>query len=394
MEVILQRLTGKPIEETPVEIVERKGKGHPDSLCDGAAEQLSIELSKFYLKHFGQIMHHNVDKCVLVGGSSRAEFGGGEVITPINFIMVGRAINRVGDKRVPVKDIVHETARKWFSKNLRFLDPDKDLKVDAMIRPGSADLIANFEQTIPMANDTSFGVGYAPLSELETLVLKAENLLNSDAMKKQHPELGEDIKVMGVRVKDRIVLTVACAYVCSQVADKEAYMASKANVLEHLKNLAAKITKRKVEIVINNADRPEKNSYYLTVTGTSAEAGDDGQVGRGNRVNGLITPYRAMTLEAAAGKNPVTHTGKLYNLLAGELARDLVADGDIEEVVCYLVSRIGAPITEPLALNVKARSKKLSDRALNDRCAKAVKVALEALPTMWKKIIKGMAPVC
>jgi S-adenosylmethionine synthetase len=393
MEVILQRLTGKPIEETPVEIVERKGKGHPDSLCDGASEQLSIELSKYYVKHFGRIMHHNVDKCVLVGGASRADFGGGEVTTPIRFIMVGRAVSNVSGKHVPVQDIVDSTAKGWFDKNLRYLNPDEHLRVEAMIRPGSADLRSVFERrAVPMANDTSFGVGYAPLSELETLVLKAEQMLNSPSMKKQHPELGEDIKVMGVRVKDRMVLTVACAYVCAEVADREEYLASKANALEHLKNLAAKTTKRKVDIVINNADIPEHNSFYLTVTGTSAEAGDDGQVGRGNRVNGLITPYRAMTLEAAAGKNPVTHTGKLYNLVAGELARNLVADSDIKEAVCYMVSRIGAPITEPLAVNVKVRTD-LSEKALNQRCSKAVREALNDLPTMWKKILKGTAQV-
>jgi len=293
---------------------------------------------------------------------------------------------------VPVQDIVDTTAKACFNKALRFLNPEEHLKVEAMIRPGSADLRANYERTVPMANDTSFGVGYAPFSELENLCLKTEYLMNSPSMKKQHPELGEDIKVMGVRVKDRIVLTVACAYVCSEVADREEYLASKANVLEHLQNLAAKITKRRVDIVINNADRPEQNSFYLTVTGTSAEAGDDGQVGRGNRVNGLITPYRAMTLEAAAGKNPVTHTGKLYNLVAGELARKLVGDADIKEAVCYMVSRIGAPITEPLVVNVKVRTD-LSEKALNEKCGKAVKEALAGLPTMWKKILKGTAQV-
>ena len=393
MEVILQKLVEKPIEQTPVEIVERKGKGHPDSLCDGAADQLSIELCKYYVKHFGQIMHHNVDKCVLVGGASKADFGGGEILTPIHFIMVGRAVNNVGGKHVPVKQIVDKTAKAWFNKNLRFLDPDEDLKVEAMIRPGSADLRANYERAVPMANDTSFGVGYAPFSELETLVLKTENTLNSAAMKKQHPELGEDVKVMGVRVKDHMVLTVACAYVCSKVADKEEYMASKANVLGHLKNLAAKVTKRRVDIALNNADRPEKNSFYLTVTGTSAEAGDDGQVGRGNRVNGLITPYRAMTLEAAAGKNPITHTGKLYNLVAGDLARTLVADSDIKEAVVYLVSRIGAPITEPMAVNVKVRTS-LSEKAINDCVGAAVREALAGVPTMWKKILAGKTQVC
>ena len=55
---------------------------------------------------------------------------------------------------------------------------------------------------------------------------------------------------------------------------------------------------------------------YLTVLGTSADGADGGQVGRGNRVNGLISLHRPMSTEAAAGKNPVSHVGKIYNLLA------------------------------------------------------------------------------
>jgi S-adenosylmethionine synthetase len=64
--------------------------------------------------------------------------------------------------------------------------------------------------------------------------------------------------------------------------------------------------------------RVKPSTVYLTVTGTSAEAGDDGEVGRGNRVNDLITPYRPISLEAAAGKNPVTHVGQ--NLQRGGTA--------------------------------------------------------------------------
>jgi S-adenosylmethionine synthetase len=79
------------VEEMPVEIVERKGRGHPDSLCDGAAEELSVALCKFYREKVGRILHHNVDKAVLVGGSSEADFGGGRVIAPIQIYIVGRA---------------------------------------------------------------------------------------------------------------------------------------------------------------------------------------------------------------------------------------------------------------------------------------------------------------
>ncbi|MCG6938704.1 MAG: methionine adenosyltransferase, partial [Gammaproteobacteria bacterium] len=107
-------------------------------------------------------------------------------------------------------------------------------------------------------------------------------------------------------------------------------------------------------ISVNTADDLKKGSLYITVTGTSAESGDDGEVGRGNRVNGLITPYRPMNMEAAAGKNPVTHVGKLYNIVAQQIAATLVQQLDIvTEAYCYLVSRIGSPIKEPMITDIR-----------------------------------------
>jgi S-adenosylmethionine synthetase len=88
---------------------------------------------------------------------------------------------------------------------------------------------------------------------------------------------------------------------------------------------ARALTKREVEATLNAADL-NAGDVFLTVTGTSAEASDDGEVGRGNRTNGLITPYRFMTMEAAAGKTPVSHAGKLYNLAADKIAGALVAE--------------------------------------------------------------------
>ena len=64
------------------EIVERKGKGHPDSVADECAESISRELSKYYLRKFGNILHHNVDKFALIGGVANPEFGGGIIIVP------------------------------------------------------------------------------------------------------------------------------------------------------------------------------------------------------------------------------------------------------------------------------------------------------------------------
>ncbi|MHA2119261.1 MAG: methionine adenosyltransferase, partial [Candidatus Thorarchaeota archaeon] len=227
---------------------------------------------------------------------------------------------------------------------------------DYKIRAGSTDLVGNFdiEQDMPRANDTSFGVGYAPLSPTEQLVLEAEQLLNHAYTKKKWPQIGEDVKIMGTRIGDSIHLQVASAIISTKTKDANEY----ANVMEGIQGLVAdtatKITDIPVEVSVNTADSPDEGLFYLTVTGTSAEHGDDGQVGRGNRANGLITPYRPMTLEAAAGKNPVSHVGKTYNVAAREIVEKAVSEHpDLTQVYCYIVSQIGAPITEPKAINVE-----------------------------------------
>ncbi|MGB9963993.1 methionine adenosyltransferase [Halobacterium hubeiense] len=65
-----------------------------------------------------------------------------------------------------------------------------------------------------------------------------------------------------------------------------------------------------------------------------------------------MTPHRAMSLEATAGKNPVTHVGKLYNLLALRVSRRLADDLGAEHAGVQLLSQIGAPVSEPQAADV------------------------------------------
>src|SRR5690606_39588302 len=72
------------------EIVERKGLGHPDTLCDAIAERVSVSLSRYYLEHFGAILHHNVDKALICAGSASPRFGGGELLEPIDIFLGGR----------------------------------------------------------------------------------------------------------------------------------------------------------------------------------------------------------------------------------------------------------------------------------------------------------------
>ena len=336
------------IEEQGVELVERKGLGHPDSIADGVSESVSRALCRMYLDEYGKILHHNTDETQVVGGGSEPKFGGGKVTDPIYLLLVGRATTEVNGEKLPYRQTAVNAAREYIKGVAAHLDVDKHLEIDCRIGQGSIDLRGVFDQKAVLANDTSFGVGFAPLSDTEGLVLETEKYLTLK-LKKKIPALGEDVKVMAFRSKDDIHLTVAAALVDSEVKGPTEYLSVLEEVHEKLAEQAAKLTNRKVTIDVNTADDPELGRYYLTVTGLSMEAGDDGSVGRGNRANGLITPCRPMSLEASAGKNPVNHVGKLYNLLGIQIANDIVKEtgGNVKEVHVRILSQIGKPVDEP-----------------------------------------------
>jgi len=305
------------VADLEVELVERKGIGHPDSMIDGACEAVSIALSKYYLDNFGVIFHHNVDKGLLVGGRSDAVFGGGRVIDPIYILVAGRATARVKirgrEQEVPVERLSKDAIDGYLRSTMRFLDPKKHVRLETMIREGSPDLISVFlrKKEMPVANDTSVGVGFAPLSATERAVFDIEQLLNAPRFKKKYPEVGEDVKVMGMRVKDKLNITVAAAMVSGQVPDASHYASVVGDVRNAVEDLLSKAP-YETSLRLNSGDDPRKGSYYLTVTGTSAEQGDDGNTGRGNRVNGLISPMRQYSMEATAGKNPVNRRGDTH----------------------------------------------------------------------------------
>ena len=350
----VEEIRGHSVQDFDVEIVERKGIGHPDSLVDGASEAVSLGLCDYYIKNFGAILHHNVDKGILVGGKSEPMFGDGTVISPIYLMVAGRATELVPYKgkkvEVPVGEIALHSIRRFIKETMRFLDPDEHMVIDTKIKQGSPDLVAVFMRkgVMPVSNDTSIGVGYAPLTPTEDIVLRAEKLLNSPAFKRKYPEVGEDVKVMGMRKGRRLETTVAAAMVSGKIPDAGHYLSVIEDVGEELDKLASS-SKLDVSFKLNAADNPKHGEFYLTVTGTSAEQGDDGNTGRGNRVNGLISPMRQYSMEATAGKNPVNHTGKMLNALAVLTAREIVKKNPtVRECYVRILSRIGNPIDQPL----------------------------------------------
>jgi len=346
----VEPVDGRAVEDQDVEIVERKGLGHPDSLCDGIAEHVSQALARAYLDRVGKVLHYNTDETQLVAGRSAPAFGGGEVIDPIYLLITGRATKEYEGTKIPAETIALRAARDYIDEQFPFVDFGTDVVVDVKLGEGSGDLQEVFGEDgtqVPMSNDTSFGVGHAPLTETERIVLETERQLNG-RYSDEHPAVGQDIKVMGKRESETIDVTVAVAAVDRYVDGIEGYDAVMEGVRAFVEDLAAEYTDRTVRVHVNTADDYEEGSIYLTTTGTSAEQGDDGSVGRGNRSNGLITPNRSMSMEATSGKNPVNHIGKIYNLLSTEIARSVVEAVDgIREVRIRLLSQIGKPIDEP-----------------------------------------------
>jgi S-adenosylmethionine synthetase len=352
--IFIEELNQLPIEKQGVEFVERKGIGHPDSIADGLAENVSRALSKMYIENYGRILHHNTDEVEVVGGQSAPKFGGGAILEPCYVLLVGRATTEVNGERLPYRTCAVKAAYDYLEKNCKHLDTEWGVTIDCRIGQGSVDLRGVYETKRLLANDTSFGVGFAPFSETEMVTLETEKYINGKLCKSM-PELGEDVKVMACRMGDEIDLTIAVAMVDCRLANKKEYKSSVAQLVERVEDFAQKFTERKLAVYVNTADDYKSNIFYLTVSGLSMENGDDGSVGRGNRANGLITPMRPMSMEASAGKNPVTHVGKLYNILANQVANDIVkaGRGDIVEVHTRILSQIGKPIDTPQAASAK-----------------------------------------
>ncbi|MCX8166796.1 MAG: methionine adenosyltransferase [Candidatus Micrarchaeota archaeon] len=401
--IVVEFLNEPLPDERVVEIVERKGLGHPDTLIDGIMEEISINLSNYYLDEIGVILHHNVDKGLIVGGQSKPEFNGGKITYPIEVILAGRATASYSDGNksleIPVHSIAISTARKFLKENTRFLDIDNDVIYSTKILEGSADLksVCDHKHKVPLANDTSFGIGYAPFTDLEKMTKQIEKYLNSKEFKSRFPYVGEDIKVMSLRERNKIKITIACAFVSKFISSLDDYFDKKQRVVDELMKFLKKYQNNyEIELFLNTADNKQNKVCYLTVTGLSCEMGDDGSVGRGNRLSGLITPMRLTTLEAAAGKNPVNHVGKIYSFAAQEIAELIVNDfKDVKGCNVILLSQIGKEIDKPKIADIKISTyhNHKVDQIIS-KLESSVDSYLESITSITEKLLKKKAGNC
>lgn len=394
-QITVEQFRQVPVARRQTEHVERKGIGHPDTMCDLIMDAASVALSRVYLESCGRVLHHNLDKSLLVAGQSEPRCGGGRVVQPMRLIFGDRATTSWGDRSFPVGEIVQEAASRWLAEHLRFVDPAVHLDWQNEILPGSPELVDIFARPTLTANDTSAAVGYAPLTETEQLVLAAEHYLNSSELKSRFPVVGEDIKVMAFRRGSHLAMTIAVAMVDRLVPSPSEYVELKEAVRADLHGHLAEqlVTLSDIDLAINTLDDPARGEggMYLTVLGTSAEGADGGQVGRGNRVNGLISLHRPMTTEAAAGKNPVSHVGKIYNQLARQMANRIYSSvAGIEEVNVWLCSQIGRPLADPWSVAVElVTAPDTAAEELESQVRSYVEAELLATPDLIARLIRG-----
>jgi len=399
--IVIEPFRGRSVVDQRVEIVERKGVGHPDYLCDSMMEAVSIALSQEYMREFGTVLHHNIDKGLLAAGSTKKHFGGGKVLKPAELFIGDRATFRAGGKKIAVADIAIDAAKRWLQNNMRYVNPDEHLKYRVVLAPGSEELTDIFSRRgqTRSANDTSAAVGYYPLSPTERIVLDLERYLNSKPFKKKYPETGEDIKVMGLRSGKNLDLTVAMPLICRHIKSEAGYFGRKDVLCQEMQVFTRKFHEfENIRIHYNTLDEAGRGlgGVYLSLLGTSAEDADSGQVGRGNRVNGLISMNRPMGTEAAAGKNPVSHVGKIYSVLTHKIAKDIYENVEgVREVYVLLLGRIGTPIDRPQMATAQVLLE--PGKKVNEIISPAEDIFHRELATIRKfcmELSKGKYPIC
>jgi S-adenosylmethionine synthetase len=377
--------------QRPIEMCEHKGIGHPDTLTDGACEAAACALATAYEDACGRVLHFNLDKGLLVAGRSVPRFGGGAISEQIKLIVCGRATRCAG--KFDVSEVVVAAVNDFLRRSIR-VDPGI-FQVVTEIKDGSASLASIYAsgRAVAVANDTSFGVGFAPFSELEQQVLQMAARLRSAAFREQFPAAGDDFKVMGLRLHDELRFTVALAMIDRHIGSVAHYVETKQAIRAHL---ALGLPSGSVIMLncLDQIDARDESGLYLTVTGLSAEMGDDGQVGRGNRINGLITPNRPMSLEAAAGKNPVSHVGKVYNVLAHAIAGDIIGSIEgVNEAAVQLLSTIGQPLDQPQVALIEVGPATALTAATRQQINKLVNAWFERIDVVTSDLAHGRIAV-
>lgn len=396
------------LAESEFEVVERKGRGHPDTLADRLAETLSRAYSKYTLSKYGAVLRHQFDKLSLMGGRCEVRFGGGNFRSPIRLLINGRVTQKIGNETVEFRDLLASTAANFLEKELRNFEFSVDCRVMWEITSnrtrgmtddkfkGTSAIHHRFnprsledlpEASRALANDTAVGCAWAPYTPLEKMILEIENTLTSDESWEKYPWMGSDCKIMGCRTKRDVRLTVAIPQISTHVNSESQYKDNIKTISSIIKNIANKYPLDDVDIGLNTGDHTDSEMLYLSYTGSCIESGDEGQVSRGNRLGGVISSRRPFSIEGLNGKNPSYHAGKLYSVAAWDIAQKIWEE---QKIPCeiYIASQIDRPLDDPWIVIIN------STKEINVVAAEQVtKKILGSLPQITNNILDGKYPL-
>ncbi|MFA5125202.1 MAG: methionine adenosyltransferase [Patescibacteria group bacterium] len=318
-------------ENREIEIVERKGLGHPDTLADGLAEAVSVAYSKYCLDNFGVVLHHNVDKLFIGGGWFKSDFGRCEFLKPVRVVVNGRMSNTMDGQTIDLAAIQSQAITDYLRVHLPNLLPQHleiiNSTTQHTTRPFwfSPRNIGDLPEAAQlMAGDTSVSVAHWPMTICENLAYGLEQYfwMYSPDRYFGFPGIGQDIKVMVCRDGDAIDITVCMPVLATGVSNRSEYDAM-VMIMEKLLSEQAQLIAANSSYKINLRVNPGPDGYrlYMLGIGSCVECGEEGLVGRGNSPLGVISTFRPYSMEAPAGKNPVYHTGRVMGFLTQRLAK-------------------------------------------------------------------------
>lgn len=335
MEIKLYPRSLVDITNQEVELVERKGLGHPDTLADILANTFSRKYSRYSLDRYGSVLNHYVDKVTLIGSKAELAFGGGTIVKPMTAYLFGKATMQVDEEPIDIEGMFKEATVEVFTRVFHTDRILEDMRYAINVYDGvGLDHPKGFympksrhdideSNSEHRSNDTVICSAYSPYSDIEILTIKIENYLNSEEFKKDYAETGFDIKVLTTRIEDSVDITTCIPFIASRTPSMAHYRRRLKEIEELLMGRVREWSDYKnLALNINTKDEGEKYAY-LTVYGSALDKGDQGAVGRGNRFNGVISVNREMNVEAAAGKNPVHHAGKVYNIASHLISKTL-----------------------------------------------------------------------
>lgn len=357
---------------TPLEMIERKCAGHPDSLADMIANAFVANYIRYCWTTWPELrqagIHPNLsaDKIQLVGGTSHSKFGSFEMLSPIKAYLHGKITRNIGNVLIPIDKLFSDTVSEIFtgvfpgSKIIAHLEFEQWVVHQAgsdhrpgYYAPSSSEELIDTVRSDSNAADTVFCPAYAPLSVIERLSIYLEMVCNSPAFSSSFLPTGKDIKVLakkritsdGPMVEITMCLPILPELVSSRFEYDLVLKDVKKILLEEAHSFlsTADSSNWRIELKLNTKDTHER--VYLAPFGTSLSKGDIGAVGRGTKSQGTINCLRASTAEAPAGKNINHFPGILLQLVATDIAHKIWRATNLENTVIISIDN-GQPLQD------------------------------------------------